>query len=353
MEALPWQSAAANANTSQRGAALSGKIYMLVPNRTSIRWELADVPEVNKAAKKYAPNMQVVLLNADNDASKQVNQVDTAISQGAKAIILASVDATLAGGMLKKIKDAGIPVVSYEHDAYGGPLDYLVTFDARKTGEIGGKWIAEELGKMPKGVRVARLYGSKGTYWGEQIKSGQDQYILPLVQSGQINVVAEDYVEYWAPATAQKTAEQFLTRFGDKIDAFIASNESTAGGAIAALMSRNLAGKIPVYGGQDATVPELQYVMLGYQKNAIAKYYAIQADAAVKLVIAAVTKTDPPAGLVNDQFDNEFMKVPAARLPAVNITIDNVGDVVKAGMWTWDDLCKGPAANTKTCKERR
>ena len=29
----------------------------------------------------------------------------------------------------------------------------------------------------------------------------------------------------------------------------------------------------------------------------------------------------------------------------------NVGDVVKAGVWSWSDICKGPAAKTATCKQ--
>jgi len=29
----------------------------------------------------------------------------------------------------------------------------------------------------------------------------------------------------------------------------------------------------------------------------------------------------------------------------------NVGDVVKAGVWTWKDICTGPVAKTDTCKQ--
>ena len=33
------------------------------------------------------------------------------------------------------------------------------------------------------------------------------------------------------------------------------------------------------------------------------------------------------------------------------IDATNVGDVVKAGVWTWADICTGAVANTQTCKD--
>jgi D-xylose transport system substrate-binding protein len=52
-----------------------------------------------------------------------------------------------------------------------------------------------------------------------------------------------------------------------------------------------------------------------------------------------------------DKFDNGFAKIPIAYIDVEMIDRSNVGDVVKAGVWTWKDICTGPVAKTDTCKQ--
>ena len=52
---------------------------------------------------------------------------------------------------------------------------------------------------------------------------------------------------------------------------------------------------------------------------------------------------------MNGKVNNQYMDVPAVFLPVSNVTLDNVPDVVKAGVWTWADICKG-IETTAVCK---
>ena len=64
--------------------------------------------------------------------------------------------------------------------------------------------------------------------------------------------------------------EQFLTKNNNKVDAVIAANDGTAGGAIAALAAQGLAGSVPV-SGQDADKAALNRVALGTQTVTVFK----------------------------------------------------------------------------------
>ncbi len=331
-------------------ASLTGTVYMMLPNVTTVRFIQQDGPQFVKAMAKYAPNLKVELVNAEGSAAKQQQQVEAAITAGAKAIVLIAADPSVASGILTQAKSANVPVISYEHEAKDGPLDYFVQFGALKVGQTGGKYAAEALAKTGA-KKIARLYGNKGDFYTTAVKQGQDEFLDPMIKSGAIEVVCEDYTDGWVPANAQKLTEQCLTKMSDKIDAIVATNDGTAAGAIAALTSQDMAGKVPVYGGQDANVEALQYILLGKQSSTVLKPYGVLADAAAQVVVAKLGGKTPPADIINNEFDNGFMKVPTGFLDVVSIDKTNVGAVVEAGVWTWKDICTGEAATVPECKQ--
>ncbi|MGJ8561531.1 MAG: hypothetical protein ACSHX3_14965 [Litorimonas sp.] len=44
------------------------------------------------------------------------------------------------------------------------------------------------------------------------------------------------------------------------------------------------------------------------------------------------------------------MDVPAVFLPVSNITLGNLGDVVDAGVWSWEEICQG-IEDAPVCQE--
>jgi hypothetical protein len=89
------------------------------------------------------------------------------------------------------------------------------------------------------------------------------------VKKGDIKIVGDEYTEGWKPEVAQKNMEQILTKNGNKVDAVVAANDGTAGGAVAALTAKGLRG-IPV-SGQDADFAALNRIALGTQTATIFK----------------------------------------------------------------------------------
>jgi D-xylose transport system substrate-binding protein len=177
------------------------------------------------------------------------------------------------------------------------------------------------------------------------------EVLKDAIDSGKIKKVGEAYTDGWLPANAQKNMEQFLTTNNNKVDAVVASNDGTAGGAIAALAAQGLAGSVPV-SGQDGDHAALNRIALGTQtvsvwkdarelgKNA-AKIAAMLADGKKMTEIPGVVKFD--GGPKHVEMNSIFLK-------PVPITKDNLDVVIDAGWIKKDEVCQGVKPGTvKVC----
>jgi D-xylose transport system substrate-binding protein len=345
------QAPAASEAPAGSAAASACKVYFLLPNTTTVRFERFDGPMFTEALKKYAPDCELAIQNAGGDPAKQQQQVEDAISNKASVIVLTSADAPLAAGSLKAAADANIPVLLYDHDAQGGTAAAQVVFDSLAVGEAQGKRAAEVIGKVGKDkVVIGRIMGNAGEYGTTQYTKGQDEFLQPLIDSGKVEVACQQNTPNWDPANAQAFAEDCLSKTNNGIDVFVGMNDGTTGGAVAALITQNLAGKVAVTGGQDATVEALRYIVEGYQDNTVFKNLALEADAAAKIAASLAAGKGVPQDMVKGEIDNGTTKYPAVFLPVENITIDNIQDVVDAGFTTWKDICSTGAETSEVCK---
>jgi D-xylose transport system substrate-binding protein len=356
LAATPLLLAACGSGATGSSSAGGGKtVYMLLPNSTTVRFTAQDGPDFQAAMKKDMPGVKVVIQNAENDPQKQVQQVETAIAGGASAIVLVAADPYIAGGALQKASTAKVPVLLYDHDARGGDAAAQVVFDSLSVGQNQGKDAAAVLsaGTKAKPKVIARIYGNQGDYGTTQYKKGQDQYLKPLIAAGKVKVACETYTPNWDPAKAQSEMEQCLTKTGNQLDAVVVMNDGTAGGSVAALSAQSLAGKVPVIGGQDADLQAVQYILLGYQYGTVYKPFKLQAAKAAELTTQLLKNGKINKSDIDGYVDNGFMKpgVPAVFLPVQNLHADTVGTLVKDGVWTWKQICTGPAAATATCKK--
>lgn len=331
-------------------ATLTGSVYFMLPNTTTARFPEHDGPEFVKAMKKLAPKMKVVVVNGNNSGATQIQQAETAISKGAKALVFVAADPNTAGGVIAKANAAKVPVIDYEHGVSNKGITYHVQNSPLKVGQAIGKTAAAALKAMPGTIRVARVYGNKGDDYTTQEKKGQDQYLQPLIDSGKIKVVCEDYTANWQPSVAQVSSEQCLTKTQNGVDVFIAMNDGTAMAAVAALQGQKILDKVKVYGGQDAGLEALQYLLRGWIQDDVYKPFSNEATVAAKLALAAITKTAPEKGLITGKFSDGK---PIAYLDVIDLTGKTIGTVVKDGLYTKAQLCAADVVDvTGYCKSK-
>ena len=347
--------------TASSGGTEKRTVVFMAPNTTPTRYIQQDGPAFEAAMKALDPNVEVQFVNANGDSNTQLSQANAAIAAGAKALVVVAADPNLSAGLLQAAEQANVPVIGYENPPIKGKMYAQVVFDPKKVGIQQAEYFAEQvrsgaLGDKP--VKVARQYGNKGDVYTTEMLAGQNQVIDPLIASGDITVVCEDYIKDWAPDNATKATEQCLTKTQNDVDAFFAFYDGITAGMIAALTGKDL--DIPVYGGQNPELTGLQYMLTGDQQDDVLKAFKVEADAAAKITLAAINGQQPPADLVKDTIDNGAMQVPTAKLDATLIHLeegkdpgDAVQQAVDLGMFTWEQICTGPAAETPTCKAKK
>ena len=335
------------------GASLTGKVYVLLPRTTAIRFEKWDHPYLVEGFKKHAPKLEVVVLNAQDSAAEQERQFETALANRARGIVLACVNPDAAGGMLTKAKAAGVPVVNHANQCNGGPVAYRVLASFEQVGEDQAKYVASHLPPSPRPLKVAKMFSDPTNALYKAWVAGFDKYFKPLIDNGSVQIVCQADAGSWAPAKVQANMEQCLTKVNNAVDAVMVMNDDTGNGVIAALQAQGLQGKVKLFGGYDATVAGVQRVLAGWQVSDMYAPYRTMADRSVQMLVSEISKTPPPAGFVNGTVDNKFMQVPAVPLDNTLVTPENVQKtVVDAGLWSKAELCdpKGIASATAFCK---
>src|SRR5215470_1886781 len=132
------------------------KIALLLPESKTSRYEAHDRPEFEKKVEELCEECEIIYSNANQSTSEQQSQGEAAITQGANVLVLDAVDATAVGSVVAKANEEGIPVVSYDRLVLGSPIDYYVSFDNEKVGELQAESLSEKLKEegSPKGPIV-------------------------------------------------------------------------------------------------------------------------------------------------------------------------------------------------------
>ena len=71
-------------------------VALLLPESKTARYESQDRPHFTARLKQACPGCSLIYSNADQDASKQQQQAEAALTQGAKVLVLDPVDAASA-----------------------------------------------------------------------------------------------------------------------------------------------------------------------------------------------------------------------------------------------------------------
>ena len=302
------------------------------------RWQ-ADREQFVKRAGELGAEVRVLAANSDDTV--QVSDVEKLITSKVDVLVIVPHDGTAMAKGVKMAHDAGIPVIAYDRMIRDSDPDLYVSFDNEHVGELQAKFLVENLPTPGKG-RIVRIYGAKTDNNAALFKRGQDRVLEPLIKSGDIEVVHEDWAEDWKPENAKRIVNAAITANGPRIDAVLASNDGTAGGAIQALSVEGLAGKVLVT-GQDAETVALQRIAVGTQAMTIYKPLRTLASGAAEL---AVQMADRRVVVAGKSIDNGHGLVPSVLFDVVTVTRDNILEtVVRDGQATYDDVYRGiPAA---------
>jgi D-xylose transport system substrate-binding protein len=327
-------------SASPEASGASGTIALLLPETKTARYESQDRPLFEAKFKELCPNCEVLYSNADQDASKQQQQAEAALTKGAKVLVLDPVDGKSAANIVAKAQQQGVKVLSYDRLTQG-PIDAYISFDNERVGKLQGEGLLTALGDKAKAGDIVMINGDPTDNNATLFKKGAHS-----VLDGKVNIGKEYDTPQWSPDNAQREMEQAITALGkDKIVGVYAANDGTAGGAIAALKGGGVSPLPPVT-GQDAELAAIQRILAGEQALTIYKAIKPEAEMAAQMAYDLL-QGKPPSGTTST-VKNDTKDVPSALLTPVEVTKDNVKDtVIKDGFWTVDQICTGEYA--KAC----
>src|SRR3954454_23667184 len=142
-------SSSSSSTSSSSSAASSGskggKIALLLPESKTARYDTQDRPLFEAKVKALCSGCQAVYLNADQDASKQQQQAEAALTQGVKVMVLDPVDGAAAAAIVSQANAKKVPVISYDRLLLNSKPDYYVEFNSPSVGKIQGKALVDKL----------------------------------------------------------------------------------------------------------------------------------------------------------------------------------------------------------------
>ncbi len=326
-------------NADSTGSAKKGddiKVGLLLPENATARYEKFDRPLIEEKVKELTNGKgEVVYANANQDAAKQNQQVDTMVSNKVDVLIVDAVDSKAIAGAVKKAKDADIPVVAYDRLAEG-PIDAYTSFDNETVGKTQGEALLKALGDKAKDGQIVMMNGSSTDPNAAQFKKGAHS-----VLDGKVKIGREYDTKEWKPENANANMEGAISALGkDKIVGVYSANDGMAGGIITALKAAGIAD-IPVT-GQDAELAGVQRIVTGEQYMSVYKPYPQEADVAAEMAVA-LAQGKSLDSIAKDKVDSPTTKaIPSVLVPVVSLTKDNIKDtVIKDGIYTVNEICTG------------
>jgi D-xylose transport system substrate-binding protein len=327
------------AKTEAGPSAVGMKIGISFTNATNERY-IRDKDQMIKLLT--AAGFDVIFQDARQDARLQADQIKDMTAQGAKVIIAIPENGGMLAPMVDELSAKGVKFIAYDRLIPTGTISAYISFDNIA---IGRSQAIAVLSARNKGNFVL-LGGSPNDNNAYLFRKGQMEVLAPYIGSGQIQIVADQWVKDWNTNNAKILMQNILSQTKGMVDAVVASNDGTALGALDALRAVGLAGKVPI-SGQDATEAACNSIAKGELTSTIFKDARLLAPLACEYATTLATGKDLP----------EMTRYPLAELtgipsmtgfvnclfpPAMPVTRDNLKRlVVDSGFQSYDGVYRG------------
>lgn len=320
-----------SANTGGRGPKSGGpvRIGFSMDTLKEERWQ-RDKALVEQRCKEVGAQCEVLV--ADGSDATQINQAESFLTKGVDVLIVAPHNGQVAAAIVEAAHKQNVPVISYDRLIRNADVDLYVSHQVVKIGQMQAQYALDH---QPKGNYVL-IGGSQTDNNAVLLTDGQMQVLQPAVDKGDIKIVTKQYAREWLASEALRIMEDALTKNNNDIQAVVASNDGTAGGAISAIPP-TLVGKILVT-GQDASLDAVQRVVEGKQTMTIYKPIQPLAFAAVDSAMKLAKGEKVEA---KDKINNGKLDVPALLFEPMVLDKNNVMQtVIKDGYHKIEDVYK-------------
>jgi len=333
------------------------KVGISMPTQSLERWN-RDGSYLKAEFEKAG--YEAILTYSDNDAGRQVNDIQNMLAENVDVLVISAIDAEALNTVMDEAANAGVAVIAYDRLILNDAVTYYVSFDNYTVGKLQGQYVETALDLANAGDKVYNIEFTAGdpadtnaTYFF----NGAFDTLKPYIDAGTLNVVSgqtefqQVATAQWNTDTALNRAQTVLSSFyadGTVLDVWLCSNDSTALGVAQAIES-DYAGTNPIIvTGQDGDVANLANIVDGKQTMTVYKNVMDEAVVTLSLVQAMFAGEVDGAALVDTfgvacAFDTEsYEKTPGNKVdsfllvPSV-VTKDNLNYLVDIGLYEMGD----------------
>jgi D-xylose transport system substrate-binding protein len=291
-------------------------IGFITESMTVERWQRDRDIFVAKAEDLGA---QVIVKNAYEDSEVQKQIGKDMIAQGADVLAIVPYDKDSLKDLVNYAHSKHVKVIAYDRMINDSNVDLYISFDNYRVGELMGQAAVESL---PGGNYII-LNGAERDNNSGMLKEGYMSVLRPKVDSGEIKIIGETWVEGWRDELAYEYVAGIIDS-GAQIDAVIAADDRLAEGAINALSENRLAGHVFVT-GQDAELGACQRIVEGTQNMTVYKKISQLAEGAAQYAVKMARNEDiGECGTISDgTYDIKYIVC-----APIKVTKENIFDTV-------------------------
>jgi len=202
--------------------------------------------QINQGAQSAADKngVKLVIYNANDQAAAQNTAIENYITQKVDGIVLVAIDVNGVKPAITAAKNAGIPVVAIDARIPNGDNAAFIGVDNQGAGADIGKVVADYVKTSMGGSAKIGIVGALNSFIQNQRLDG---FKKAVTDSG-VKVTFLDTVDGQNKQDVALTAAENLMTANPDMTAIYATGEPALIGAISAVTSQQMTGKVKVFG---------------------------------------------------------------------------------------------------------
>jgi len=267
-------------------------------------------------------SVQVTVFDGQYDASVQVNQFQTMVTQGYDGIIFVPIDVNAGAAAVQLAAAANIPVVGSNTRVNSDKLYSYIGSDDVKSGRMEAQAVVDKLGGKGNVVDIEGPIGQSAQI--ERRKGNQEV----LAENPGIKLL-EMKTANWSRAEALNLMQNWLSAYPGQINGVIGQNDEMALGAIQAIKQAGLNVKSFAIAGIDGVTDALNSVKSG-EMVSILQDATGQSQGGLDLVMRAIVGPSyKPLAEVWKSMEWGDGTAKVYNVPWVPVTAGNVDQLLK------------------------